>query len=125
MNSGLSVSFIRSSAIYAVIGMALGIYMAASHDHAQMPTHAHLMLLGWVGMAIYAFFYRIWPEAAAGILPKIHAAIAHLALIALIIGLYLIYDGNLETGEPIASVSSMLLLANMVLFVAIVWRGTR
>lgn len=31
---------------YAIAGMALGIHMAASHNHAQMPTHAHIMVAG-------------------------------------------------------------------------------
>jgi hypothetical protein len=125
MSTGLSVLFIRASVIYAIAGMALGIHMAATHDHAQMPTHAHLVLLGWVGMTIYAFFYRLWPDAAAGILPKIHAIVAHAGLIALIGALYLIYGGDIATGEPIASISSMAVFANTVLFAFIVWRGTR
>ena len=48
----LAGRFIKSSIIYIVLGMALGIYMAASQDHSQMPTHAHLNLLGWVTMAL-------------------------------------------------------------------------
>lgn len=125
MSTGLSVLFIRASVIYAIAGMALGIHMAATHDHGQMPTHAHLMLLGWVGMTIYAVFYRLWPEAADGLLPKIHAIVAHAGLIALIAALYIIYGGDVATGEPIASVSSMAVFANTVLFAFIVWRGTR
>lgn len=125
MSTGLSVLFIRASVIYAIAGMALGIHMAATHNHGQMPTHAHLMLLGWVGMTIYAVFYRLWPEAADGLLPKIHAIVAHAGLIALIAALYIIYGGNVATGEPIASISSMAVFANTVLFAFIVWRGTR
>ena len=33
---------------YTVAGMALGIVMAASHDHAQPVTHAHALLVGFV-----------------------------------------------------------------------------
>ncbi|MEQ9326802.1 MAG: hypothetical protein RJQ21_05860 [Rhodospirillales bacterium] len=125
MSTGLSVLFIRASVIYAIAGMALGIHMAATHDHGQMPTHAHLVLLGWVGMTIYAFFYRLWPEAAGGILPKIHAIVANVGLIALIAALYIIYGGDIATGEPIASISSMAVFANTILFAFIVWRGAR
>jgi len=125
MSTSLSTHFIRASVLYAILGMALGIHMAASHDHAQMPTHAHLMLLGWVGMAIYAFVYKSWPETSTGRLPSIHRILAHLTLISLTVGLFMIYNGEVEIGEPIASIASLGALANMVLFAIIVWRGTR
>lgn len=125
MSPSLSVGFLRASILYALLGMALGIHMAASHDHGQLPTHAHLMLLGWVGMTIYAVVYKLWPDAAEGLLPKLHMAVAHIALITLTVGLYLIYDGNVPIGEPISAISSIILLANMALFAWIVWRNVR
>lgn len=125
MNNSLATHFIRWSVIYAILGMVLGIHMAASHDHAQMPTHAHLMLLGWVGMTIYAFVYKNWPSAGEGRLPAIHRIMAHVLLITLTSALFLIYSGNVETGEPIASIASIATLANTILFAVIVWRGTR
>ncbi|MDW3207054.1 MAG: hypothetical protein R8L07_16065 [Alphaproteobacteria bacterium] len=125
MSSTLASMYFRSSVLYALLGMAMGIHMAASHDHSQMPTHAHLMLFGWVGMTIYAVFYRLYPDAGSGILVKIHAVLAHGALIGLVAGLFLIYGGQIATGEPIASISSILLLLNMVLFGVIVWKATR
>ena len=36
----------------AILGLALGIYMAASKNHGQHVTHAHFMLIG-----VFAFFY--------------------------------------------------------------------
>ena len=126
MTDRLAAHFVRASVLYAIAGMALGIHMAASQDHGQMPTHAHLMLFGWVGMMLYAAFYKLWPGAAAGLLPKIHAAVAHIALIGMIVGLHLIYSGsNPELGDPIAALFSTSLFANMFLFTWIVWRGTR
>ena len=125
MESGLSRVFMRASVIYALLGMALGLHMAATHDHGQMPTHAHLMLLGWVGMTIYAVFYRLWPAAAEGRLPKVHCVLAHVTLIAMSVGLYIIYSGNMALGEPIAAISTNVLFLNTALFAWIVWRGTR
>lgn len=126
MSDRLAAHFMRASVLYALLGMALGLHMASSQDHGQMPTHAHLMLFGWLGMAIYAAFYKFWPGAGAGYLPKLHAAIAHLALIGLIAGLWLIYSGrSIPAGDPVAAIFSMALFANMALFALIVWRGTR
>lgn len=44
----LADKFIKSAVVYIILGMILGIYMAASQNHSQMPTHAHLNLIGWV-----------------------------------------------------------------------------
>lgn len=125
MGTLLATSFFRSSVLYALVGMIMGIHMASSHDHSQMPTHAHLMLFGWVGMTIYAVFYKLHPDAGRGLWARIHAVLAHVALIGLVVGLYLVYGGQVETGEPIAAVSSIALLLNMGLFGVIVWKGTR
>ncbi len=125
MGNTLVATYFRSSVIYALLGMALGLHMAASHDHGQMPTHAHLMLFGWVGMTIYAVFHRLYPDAASGLLPRIHAVLAHAALIGLVVGLFIIYGGDPEGGDPIAAISSIILVLNMVLFAVIVWKGTR
>lgn len=125
MNGSLSVGFIRASVLYAIAGMALGIHMAASHDHSQLATHAHLMLFGWVGMTIYAAVYKLWPDAAEGLLPKLHMLVAHVALVTLTVGLFIIYDGNIELGDPIAAIASVVLIANMALFAWIVWRKVR
>ena len=57
--------FLRVAVIYALVAMLLGIEMGISEDHSQMPTHAHLNLVGWVSMAIYALVYRQWPGGRA------------------------------------------------------------
>ena len=56
--------FLRITVIYALVAMVLGIVMGISEDHAQTPTHAHLNLVGWVSMALYALVYRQYPAAA-------------------------------------------------------------
>jgi len=124
MANKLSNHLLRASVIYAILGMMLGIHMAASNDHGQMPTHAHLMLLGWVGMTIYAFVYRALEGAAEGVLAKLHVSLAHIGLVALTAGLYLIFSGNASIGEPVATAASLALLANMLLFAVIVFRAT-
>lgn len=43
---GLPASFFASAVVYAILGLILGNVMAASGDHSQMVTHAHMMLIG-------------------------------------------------------------------------------
>ena len=36
------------SLIYGLAGLLLGLDMGIRHDHAELPTHAHIMVVGWV-----------------------------------------------------------------------------
>ena len=58
---GVARNFFTLAIIYALCGMALGIHMAISEDHGQMPTHAHTMVAGWLMSAVFAFFYHLFP----------------------------------------------------------------
>lgn len=51
---------------YALLGLALGLYMAASHDHGQLVTHAHIMMIGFLISFSYALCYRLWLAASTG-----------------------------------------------------------
>lgn len=124
MRERLAARFIRHAVIYALLGMAWGIYMAASHDHATHPGHAHLLLLGWVSMALYGIVYRLYPKAAEGRLPVIHFWLANLGVIAMAPGIALILTGNDAVGEPLAVLGSLLTIVGVVLFAVAVFRGT-
>ena len=122
--NALSSHFLRAATIYALLGMALGNYMGASHDHSQMPTHAHLLLLGWVSMAIYGLFYRGLGTAAASKLMQVHKWLAHISLIGLAGGLYVMFAGYAGI-EPLVGIASILTFVSMALFAAIVFKATK
>jgi hypothetical protein len=46
----ISPLFLRVAVVFAITGMALGIYMGAAQDFALSPVHAHINLVGWVSM---------------------------------------------------------------------------
>ena len=60
---GVARNFFTLAVIYAVVGMLLGLSMAMCQDHSQTPTHAHIMVLGWVMSSVFAFFYHLVPAA--------------------------------------------------------------
>ena len=125
---GLSARFFGSALVYAILGMVLGNVMGASGDHSQFPTHAHLMLIGWVSFAIFGFFYHLFAERAATLLARVHFWLAQATYIVLVIALYLIFSGQPDVGEPIAAVASIGYLLSMVLFALValpVVRGAR
>src|SRR5262245_56386478 len=125
---GLSARFFGTALVYAILGMVLGIVMGASGDHSQFPTHAHLLLIGWVSFSIFGFFYHLFAERAATLLARVHFWLAQTSYIVLVIALYLTFSGQPSTGEPIAGVASVGYLLSMVLFALVavpVVRGAR
>ncbi|MDX1484096.1 MAG: cytochrome-c oxidase [Alphaproteobacteria bacterium] len=119
----LASRFLRLSVIYALIGIALGIVIAATRDLSQMPTHAHINLLGFVAMAIYGFFYRLYPAAEAGWMAPAHFWIANLGFVALMACVAAAHGGY-ELAEEGAKVFSLVVIAGMALFAVIVFRAT-
>ena len=51
-----SLSF-QAGVVLLVVGMIWGIQMGISKDHAAMPAHAHLNLLGFVSLFLFGFYY--------------------------------------------------------------------
>jgi putative solute:sodium symporter small subunit len=102
---------------YAILGMLLGIMMASSKDHGQMPTHAHIMLVGFVVSFIYALCHKLWLGNPTSLLSTIQFYVHQAGALIMVIGLFLYY-GNyiaLEKVDPFLAVSSLLVLAGMVL----------
>lgn len=112
---GLAARFFGSAIVYAVLGMTLGLVMGMTHDHAQMPTHAHILVVGWVSFAIYGFFYHLFPGTAASLFAAVHFWLAQAGFLTLITGLFLMFNGT-SSAEPLAAIGSMGLLLSAVVF---------
>ena len=121
MVKGIDGLFLRIAVVYVIAGMALGIFMALSDNHVQMPTHAHMNLMGWASMALYALVYRGWPEAVRSPLAVWHFWIANLGTLVLTIGIAGIMAGHEASFGPIAGLGSFVSLAGVVLFAVIVF----
>jgi hypothetical protein len=117
---GIDGLVLRTAVVYVLAGMALGIFMGISEDHSQMPTHAHMNLLGWASMALYAVVYRAWPEAARSPLAAWHFWIANIGTLAVTVGLAGVMADH-AAFEPVVATGSFLSLIGMVLFAVIVY----
>lgn len=123
----LSNIFLRLAVIFAIVGIGLGAWMGGSGDHALMGVHAHINLLGWVSMFLYGLFYRVLPQAAAGLLPKIHAWTAIGGFVIFMPALAVVLSGNAGLAK-IAEIGLMtgplLIMIGMILFAVIVFGAT-
>lgn len=122
----LGNKFLRLAMIYALIGLAIGVWMGATEDFRIRSAHAHLNLLGYVSMFIYGLFYRVVPKAAGDAFAAAHFWLANITLIALIPLVALI---NLRVAPsvvgPILGLTTIVTWSTMALFAAIVFRNTR
>ena len=76
---GLDRKYLVFVLVYAILGMSLGIFMAASHNHGQFVTHAHLLLIGFVVSLIYGVIHKLWlveqPPATGSIIVLLGALV--------------------------------------------------
>ena len=114
---GIAFWFFCAGIISVLIGMLWGIQMSATQDHRFAPAHAHLNLLGWVTMSIFAFYYHLVPAAAEGLLPRVHFAAALAGLVLLPPGIVMAVT---EQGEGLAKAGSLLTLISMGIFLVVV-----
>ncbi|WP_353644175.1 hypothetical protein [Mesorhizobium sp. WSM2239] len=123
---GIARNFFTLAIIYSVLGMVLGLSMAMSHDHAQLPTHAHIMVVGWLMSAVFAFFYHLVPAARISRLATIHFWLAAVSSIGMFVGLFVLYGGN-PSIEPLLGISAMAYFVATLLFAFIalsaLWRS--
>src|ERR1700719_274816 len=121
---GFARALFASALIYGLAGLLLGLDMCIRHDHAELPTHAHIMVVGWVSFAIFAFFYHWFGHAVPPLLASLHFWLAPGSLVILVLGLGLIYAGHVEF-EPFAAVRSIRYLASFAVFAVGAFIATR
>ena len=116
-----SVLSFRAAVVMAVAGMIWGIAMGISEDHSTFPAHAHLNLLGWVSLFLFGIYYHLHPSLDRNRLASVQVWAWIAATIVLSIGVALVHSGR-TIGDPIAAVSSLVILADMLLFGWLVYR---
>ena len=115
-------SFLVAGLTYGILGMGLGIYMAATRDHGQLVTHAHLMLVGFLLSIVYALIHRLWLNNPGRWIARTQFAAHHLGTLMMVSGLYLLYGAHYphETLEPLLAGSSILVLVAMLMITVMV-----
>ena len=118
----IATVLLRLGALFALCGMALGIVMGIHQDFTLAPAHAHINLIGFVGLFLAGLYYRLVPEAAASALAKVHAVIAIIAAVIFPVGIGGVLLSGRDTFELITVIGALLVFAGTALFAVIVFR---
>ncbi|MEM7068474.1 MAG: hypothetical protein AAF478_06275 [Pseudomonadota bacterium] len=116
--------FLITAVLYGLLGLGYGLMMAITQDHGQMPTHAHIMVIGWVSFAIFGMFYKQYEEGVSLGLAKAHFWLAQISLLVLVIALTMVYSGN-GAGDPIAAVSAIAYSVSFLVFSVVALKAVR
>ena len=100
---------------YFVIGISLGVYMGASHNHGMFPVHAHINLLGWASMGLTGLLYRSFPAAAESRLAMWHFWLYQIGVLVTLLAIAALYSGN-DGADPVAGVGSVVVLVSVLIF---------
>lgn len=109
---------------YVAIGMCLGIFMAASHNHAQYVTHAHINLVGFLLSLGYGIIHKLWLGQPNLIIARIQFIVHQAAALTMFTGLFLLY-GNLVPEaqlDPILAIAAISVLVGALLMLYMVFK---
>jgi len=120
--------FLAWSLGFAVIGLLLGIFMAATKNHSELVAHAHILLVGFVVSFIYALIHRLWLQEPPRRMANVQFVLHQLAAATLAVGLFLVYGGYVavERLDKVLAAASFGVLVGMLLMIYMVFTsGTR
>jgi drug/metabolite transporter (DMT)-like permease len=116
----VSQLFFKSATIFFLIGIIMGLHMGIAGNHAPLPAHAHLNLLGWVSSAIFGIYYALNPLKAEGKLAMLQFFLFTAGIIVMIPALYFMSLGDTAL-EPLVGIGSFIVFAGVLLFTAVVF----
>ena len=127
MEDKMDKKFVLTGLGYAIVGMLLGIVMAASKNHLQHVTHAHIMLLGFVVSFIYGLCHKLWLDNTTSRLSVIQFYLHQAGSFVLFVGLFLYYGDfvSIEVVDPVLAIASLIVLAGMILMKILFIQSTR
>jgi len=115
--------FLLSSLAYAVLGMGVGIYMAASKNHTELVAHAHILLVGFLVSFVYGLIHKLWVSTEIRSIANVQFYLHQLSALVMLAGLLLFYGGLFrEVLDPILAASSLGILGGALLMIYLVIR---
>ena len=110
----------KAAAVYFVIGSILGMYMSIVEKFNYAALHAHLNLLGWASMAIFAVLFKVFPQLEQSKLAAWQFWLHQICFPIFMIALFLILSEN-PLGTKIIPFGASPTLLSIILFAIMVW----
>jgi len=109
--------------LWLIGGMMLGEHMGRTQDHGQLPTHAHIMLVGGVLSILWAIINRVW-GMGSGFMAWIQFLLHQAGIGVMVFALFQLYGGN-PTPQfgMMAGIGGMLVIVGTVLKLVLTFRG--
>ncbi|MDT9600573.1 hypothetical protein [Sphingosinicella rhizophila] len=107
------LQFLLLATLSLIVGVVLGIVMAATQDFQLRPVHAHINLVGWASLALFGLAYRVYPVLATRRLARLHLLLSGSAAVLMPGGITL---AVLVRSEALAMIASVLWLAGAIVF---------
>lgn len=112
---------LRAATVYLLLGLVMGIAMAASGDFTLKGVHGHVHLLGWVSLALTGLVYALSPDMARGALARWHVGLHNAGLPVMLLALAAYLSGY-PAAEPGIALGAVLSTLGLGAFTLAVWR---
>ena len=120
----IGIRLLRISVVYMVVGLVMGLAMGISSNFSLSSVHAHILLLGWLTMAVTGIVYLLMPGCAHNRLATLHFWGHNLGLPVMMTSLALEVHGK-KDAVPAIAVGSTLVGISLVLFAINLFRNGR
>lgn len=119
--------FVLTALGYALIGLLLGIYMAASKNHGQLVTHAHIMLLGFVVSFVYGLCHKLWLSNDNMPIAILQYYLHQAGTLVLLVSLFLLYGKYADENvlNVVLGISSITVLLGVILMKVLIIKSFR
>ena len=114
--------YLLFSLAYVALGMGLGVYMGASHNHVQLVTHAHILLVGFVVSFLYSLVHKLWLHQPSRGLANAQFLLHQFGAALMFVGLFLLFGGFVPepTIGPVLGIASVIVLLAALLMIVLV-----
>ena len=123
----VSYAFFLASALFGLAGMYWGSVMGESGDHSMLAGHAHLNLIGWLGMAVMGTFYALSAGRYPGWLAWLNFVLTGFGALSLSVAMAYIVGRGDESFVPLVVAGSTTLMLGMACLIAAIllaWRSS-
>lgn len=112
----MAQTLLKISVVYFMIGISFGLYMSFTHIFNMTTVHVHVILLGWMSLALIGLFYHQYPNLERTGLAKAHFWLHNIGLPVMMIAIALAISGVGDVFFPIATMGGVLTLLGIFCF---------